>query len=201
MIPRRAAAARGFSLIEVMVSIAVLAIGLTATFPLVSYSVQRAANARRETLAQQIGVEVLEHLRTETRFDTLGASAPDLNGGGTVDGFWRREVLPHDNGAALAGSGTLANGQPIPGCLEDNAAATDFGGGAVVGPFWMTRGGEVFAVCYSVGINGPNPCPSDTCQVRALVKVLWRSAGTVVARRVPGRLTGTGIPGPTAPGT
>lgn len=160
--------ARGFTLIEVMVAMAVLAVGIAATLPLMKLSIERGTEARKLTTAQQLAVEVAERLRTELRFDALAESSPAFDAATA----WKADVLPHDVDPATPGATTACQ----PASLDDGVTY-DYG------PFPFQREGQTFLVCYELTEAGVQDAkgnnrigiPVNSAEVR--IRVLWRGAG------------------------
>lgn len=151
----------GFTLVEVLVAMAVLLVGLLATAPLVSQAVVRGGQARKLTAAQLLGQEILERLRAEVRYDSNAASSPDL----APEDAWRFDVLPHAPDRKAKPEGC----QP-PGL--DDGVPYDYG------PFRFLREDERFDVCYR--LEEVNPADPETSalpvgSVRATVRVMWRA--------------------------
>jgi type IV pilus assembly protein PilV len=172
--------ARGFSLIEVLVSMAVLAVGLVLTAHVVGYTIRRSNEARRTTVAQLIATEVLERLRFEVRYDAepdpsvqtglvLGASGFDLASA------WRAERLPWRSSDTVAPGAGAALASCNPPGAEDGESWD-------VGPFEVHRDGGRQWVCYSLSPTDAGSTYPPLSQV-ATVKVLWRTAGGWAANR------------------
>ena len=151
--------ARGFTLIEVLVAMAVLAVGLLAMTPLVSLSIQRGTYARKLSSAQQLAQELMERLRVEIRYDAEPAASAF-----TDADAWKYNVLPH-----APGTDAVAACQP---------AGQDDGFAYHYGPYVFTREDQQYRVCYSVtridtnaaGFGNLSP---KSVQVR--MRVLWPS--------------------------
>ncbi len=152
----------GFTLVEVLIAMAILGIGLLATAPLVAQGIQRGAQARKLTTAQLLGQELLERLRAEIRYDSDAASSPAL----AAADAWKFDVLPH-----APDLGTDPDGCQPAGL--DDAVAYDYG------PFPFVREGQRFEVCYrieEVDPTDPEYAALPPGSVRARVRVLWRGA-------------------------
>lgn len=151
-------AMRGFSMVEVMVAMAVLAIGLLAMTPLVSMAIGKGAQARELTAAQLLAQDLLERLRAEIRYDGGLVSDPVL----VAADAWKFDVLPHRNDV---------NADP-PECQVafDDTVAYDHG------PFEFVREDHVFRVCYDLhAITAIVPAvPVNSMEVR--IRVLWHNA-------------------------
>jgi prepilin-type N-terminal cleavage/methylation domain-containing protein len=159
---------RGFTLIEVMVAMACLAIGLAATIPLLGLAIDRGSHARKLTTAQQLAVEVTERLRTEIRFDATAESSPAFS----ADTAWKFDTLPHE----VAPAAPVATAACQPAGLDDGITY-DYG------PFPFQREGSTYLVCYELNVAGTMDAqgnhrigiPANSAEVR--VRVLWRAAG------------------------
>lgn len=159
---------RGFSLIEVMVAMAVAAIGMAATIPLLALAIDRGSHARKLTTAQQLGVEVIERLRAEIRFDATAESSPTF----VAADAWKFDALPH----AIAPAAPTATAECQP-AGQDDGIVYDYG------PYPFQREGSTFLVCYELNVAGTTDAqgnnrigiPVNSAEVR--IRVLWRRAG------------------------
>jgi len=176
MIPTSSSSSsRGFSLIEVMISTVLLAIGLTATFPLVSYATQRSQVGRRETTALYVGQDMLEKLRSDVRYNIEGGGCTAGGAPLTQSTMWAADCLDVSHFAVNAMAAVEVDGKALPTCGDDG---TPFSG---IGPFAVEREGELFTVCYLV--DGRESCPGVSCRERGTVKVLWRGGNGRVSSR------------------
>lgn len=177
--------ARGFGLVEVMIALAILAIGLVVTVPLLSYGIQRGASARKLTSAQLLGNQVLERLRTEVRYDaepSVTATGVDATSG-TFDlaNAWRAERLPYLSSETL---NTAEAGVSLTSCNPSGAAD---GATYKVGPWRVRYEGSEFFVCYRIAPSTRTDVPPHS--VEATIKVIWHgSNGGWAARWVSGLL-------------
>ncbi|WP_373044946.1 prepilin-type N-terminal cleavage/methylation domain-containing protein [Vulgatibacter sp.] len=159
--------ARGFSLIEVMVAMAVLAVGVAATLPMLKISIDRGTEARKQTTAQQLATEVLERLRTEIRFDAMAESNPAY----VAADAWKFDVLPHE----VAPAAPSATAACQPATLNDGFTY-DYG------PFPFQREGQTYLVCYELNVagiqdaRGNNRIGIPINSAEARIRVLWRGA-------------------------
>lgn len=153
----------GFSLIEVMVAMAILAIGMAATAPLLTLSITRGAEARKTTTAQQLAQDLLERLRSEVRYDGEGASPATL----AAADAWKYDVLPHAPDTGTGGAGCQPTG-------HDDGVAYDYG------PFVFLREDQEFSVCYALTEISPTDPARAGLPLRSMdvrVRVIWRGAG------------------------
>lgn len=148
---------RGFSLIELMVAMAVLAVGLIAMAPLVTMAISRGAHARKVTAAQHLAQDLLERLRAEIRYDGGVTSNPTLAEGDE----WKFDSLPHMPDADEA--------------EEDCQLGFDDGVDYDYGPFDFIRETHVFRACYALeAVTAAVPAvPAGTMRVQ--IRVLWQS--------------------------
>lgn len=165
---------RGFSLVEVMIAMAVLATGMIATGPLVHYAISRATEGRKVTAAQLLGTEIIERLRTEVRYDAEPASGTLGTYAFTLADAWKADRLPYSTqdtvNTGAAGALTTCN----PAGASD---ATTY----KVGPFRAQYEAQQFYVCYDL-VAAPAAVAAPGTSVNATVKVLWPTANGWSAR-------------------
>lgn len=163
---------RGFSLVEVLVAMAILTGGLLGTVALMSRAITTSALGRQVTVAQQLAVDLLEQLRNEVRFDSgNGAGAtPD------EDAVWQAPVLPHEIMPADAAPAECVDGvccQP-PG-LDDGITYH-------YGPYPFRREGNLYYACYSLqqaAANDPRGNPRvgiPAASADTMIRILWRTS-------------------------
>jgi len=75
----RTACSDGFTLVEVLVAVAILAIGLAALFGQISQSVFTAGYLRDSTLAQWVAVDRITELRLENRFPDIDETDGEID--------------------------------------------------------------------------------------------------------------------------
>jgi len=75
----RTACSDGFTLVEVLVAVAILAIGLAALFGQISQSVFTAGYLRDSTLAQWVAVARITELRLENRFPDIDETDGEID--------------------------------------------------------------------------------------------------------------------------
>ncbi|AKU91712.1 hypothetical protein AKJ08_2099 [Vulgatibacter incomptus] len=171
---------------EVLVAMAVLAIGLVGSAQLIGYSIARSVQARKVSAAQHLGNEILERLRTEVRFD--GGMAGPVSGlsegvAVTAANAWAADRLPYRIDEAVNG-----NGGAIAGCNPAGAVDPGPGTNYGVGPLAFRFEGNVYWVCYRLAAA---PAGYPTGSIDALVKVLWQGTSGVQARHVSAVLVGS----------
>lgn len=177
---------RGFGLVEVMIALAILAIGMVVTVPLLSYGIQRGASARKLTSAQLLGNQVLERLRTEVRYDaepSVAATGVDATSGAfDLTNAWRAERLPYLSSETVT---TAEAGISLTDCNPDGAAD---GATYNVGPYRVRYEGSEFFVCYRL-VPHPHTVGIPDNSVETTIKVIWHgSTGGWAARWVSGLL-------------
>jgi len=165
--------ARGFSLIEVMVGMAILTLVMLGTMPLIAYAIRRGSEGRQLTVAQQLAGEILEHLRNEVRYDA-GASTSASASLGTA---WDYDVLPHEVKAAGAAAAPCSGGI----CCQPDGL--DDGVTYHYGPYAFAREGNTYYACYGLQAAATTD-PKGNARTgvaagsaEAIVRVLWRGTG------------------------
>ncbi len=179
---RTAAPSRGFSLVEVLVAVGVLAIGMIATFPLMTYATQRSTQARRESNAVSVGQDVLERLRGELRYNSGGTATFDMQTAGpsSVDTRYRSDFIAGGVGAEHP---ALPTGRRAPTCTSST--------GVDANTMVLDREGELYTACYEVSNPTGSTCPGPGCRLEGNIKVMWFSPnGNALERRVTGALQG-----------
>lgn len=165
---------RGFSLVEVLVAMAILAGGLLGTVGLITKAITRGAHGRQVTVAQQLGMDLLEQLRNEVRFDSGNTSASNPE----PDAVWKAQVLPHE---------ILPVGSAGAECADDVCCQLpdqDDGVAYQYGPYPFRREGNLFYACYSLQqVQANDPMGNarvgiPTGSAEAIVRILWRSSET-----------------------
>jgi len=106
---RRAADPSGFSLIETLVAMTILAVGLTTLAQLFAMSVMTNASSRKTSVATLLAQQKVEQLRALTYgFDTLGLPLTDTGTDTTVE----PEASTGGTGLSPSPDGTLASNVP-----------------------------------------------------------------------------------------
>ena len=83
---------RGFTLIEIMVALAILAVSMVAIYKSVAGYVSNAGYLEQRTLAQWVAANLAEEMRLENPWPNLGKSDGNLEGFAGHDWFWKVEV-------------------------------------------------------------------------------------------------------------
>lgn len=89
MIPEAVRGARGFTLIEVLVALAIIAFGLIAVFGQLSQSATAAGRLRDKTLAHWVAMNTLTELRLLGEFPAVGTQSDDVE---MANVRWRYEI-------------------------------------------------------------------------------------------------------------
>ena len=172
---------RGFGVVEVMVSMAVLAVGIAVSVPLVAIGFNRGAEGRKVTAAQLLGNQVLERLRTEIRYDAEPTGGSLAGGPGfTLAEAWKSDRLPYSTADAVntGATGKLATCNPTG--VDDRIPYK-------VGPFPMAYEGNQYHVCYHLVPSARADVPAQS--VEATIKVIWTApTGGYAARWISGLL-------------
>ena len=167
-----AGTARGFSLIEVMVAMAIGTLAMIGAMQLIGYAIHRGAEGRQLTVARQLAGALLEGLRNELRYDPASSSAAVADPGDV----WKADVLPHEVKDAAASAAAPA------GDVSCQPAGKDDGVTYHYGPFSYAREGNTFYACYALRqAAAADPKGNDrvgvpTGSAEAIIRVLWRDA-------------------------
>jgi len=134
--PRRAASQAGFTLIELMIALAIMLIGLLALWTMHTSAIRSNANAHRIGMATMLAQDAMEMLSGETWIDCW--SNPDLSPTGTCGGAFPA--------ATVDGLETLP-------CFIDPGGVLVNGAGATT----TTLGPSMYLRSYHVGTVGGDP--------------------------------------------
>jgi general secretion pathway protein I len=94
--PGRGGAARGFTLIEVLVALAIVAFGMGAVLAALNQAAGNLAALRERTLAQWVALNQVADTRLNLQAPMVGVTEGDLKGFGNGDWHWRQEVVAVD---------------------------------------------------------------------------------------------------------
>ncbi len=175
---------RGFSLIEVLISMVVVTIGVLGGAGLLAMGMARNAEARRITAANHLANQVVERLRLEVRYDLEPPGGTGTVGGAefTAEDAWKAERLPYSSQDSIQPS----NSSGLPSCnppgAEDDPVVN-----YNVGPLPFVFEGHRYLVCYRIEAPNPATCLADAAC--AHVKVIWTEAGGYGAHRTMAYLT------------
>ncbi len=87
---------RGFTLIEIMVALSILAISMVAIYKSVAGYVNNAGYLEQRTFAQWATVNIAEEFRLKSPWPELGKSDGELEGFAGRDWFWRVVVSKNE---------------------------------------------------------------------------------------------------------
>jgi general secretion pathway protein I len=91
---RRGAHARGFTLIEVMVALVIVAFGMGAVLAALSSAANNVAALHDKTLAQWIALNLVADTRLNLQLPTAGTTEGDLKAFGNGDWHWQQDIVP-----------------------------------------------------------------------------------------------------------
>jgi general secretion pathway protein I len=91
--PRRAAV-RGFTLIEVMVALVIVAFGMGAVLASLSSAANNIAALHDKTLAQWVALNLVADARLNLQLPTAGVTEGDIKAFGNADWHWQRDIEP-----------------------------------------------------------------------------------------------------------
>jgi general secretion pathway protein I len=89
-----AASARGFTLIEVMVALVIVAFGMGAVLATLSSAANNIAALHDKTLAQWIALNLVADTRLNLQLPTAGTTEGDVKAFGNGDWHWQRDIVP-----------------------------------------------------------------------------------------------------------
>jgi general secretion pathway protein I len=92
---KRAAPARGFTLIEVLVALAIVAIGMAAVMSALNSSADTVLRMRDKTFAQWVALNQLATLRLSGQTPAVGSTNGDLDYAGS-SWHWKQDVVASD---------------------------------------------------------------------------------------------------------
>jgi general secretion pathway protein I len=88
------AAMRGFTLIEVMVALVIVAFGMGAVLATLSSAASNIAALHDKTLAQWIALNLVADMRLNLQLPTAGTTEGDLKAFGNGDWRWQQDIVP-----------------------------------------------------------------------------------------------------------
>ena len=97
---------RGFTLIEVLVALAIIAIALGALLSTSGSQASSAGYLKQKTLAHWVAMNELTRLNAEKRFPDLGKARGSVEMAG-VEWYWQRETLETEDKSARQVSYTV----------------------------------------------------------------------------------------------
>lgn len=164
-------AIHGFTLLEVLVALAMLFLGVTGSAALISRTIEKSTSARKITEGSLVALQTLERLRAEVRVDaepvggSCDGSTPHKGCAGgaafAVDNAWKAERLPYSSDDVARGSQSC------------NPPGADDGVTYDVGPFAVRHEGNRYLVCYRLERTSVAALGLPPTSVDARVKVLW----------------------------
>ena len=87
-------AVRGFTLIEVMVALVIVAFGMGAVLATLSSAANNIAALHDKTLAQWIALNLVADTRLNLQLPTAGTTEGDLKAFGNGDWHWQQDIVP-----------------------------------------------------------------------------------------------------------
>ena len=164
---RRISSQDGFSLLEVVLVVTILAVLTRITFPLVQDALQRAqANGAGDALGAAIRDARMRAIATGWNYQVVAYTKD-----GAVPNAFRIEGFNTATGGVAPAAGT-ASTRPFYGTNQTyemySTLAKDYGGATLVLP----AGGTTFTVVFNSGGQWPlaTPCTPVGCQVQLLTK-------------------------------
>jgi type II secretion system protein I len=91
---KRCANVRGFTLIEVMVALVIVAFGMGAVLAALSSAAGNIAALHDKTLAQWIALNQVADTRLNLQLPAAGTSAGDIKAFGNGDWHWQQDIVP-----------------------------------------------------------------------------------------------------------
>jgi general secretion pathway protein I len=88
------AAMRGFTLIEVMVALVIVAFGMGAVLATLSSAAANIAALHDKTLAQWIALNLVADMRLNLQLPTAGTTEGDVKAFGNGDWHWQQDIVP-----------------------------------------------------------------------------------------------------------
>jgi len=90
----RGAMLRGFTLIEVMVALVIVAFGMGAVLASLSSAANNVAALHDKTLAQWIALNLIADTRLNLQLPTAGTTQGDVKAFGNGDWHWQQDIVP-----------------------------------------------------------------------------------------------------------
>jgi prepilin-type N-terminal cleavage/methylation domain-containing protein len=110
---RERSSARGYTAVEILLSLAVLAIGAAAVMTMQKASVQGNLDARKTDIATSIAREWMDRIRRDSTQWTLSTPPNGVDGGAVADNFANAALLGHGGAGWFLPNDYIGNAVPV----------------------------------------------------------------------------------------
>jgi prepilin-type N-terminal cleavage/methylation domain-containing protein len=172
---RERRSARGYTVIEILLSLTVLAIGAAAVMSMQKASVQGNVDARKTDIANAIAREWMDRIRRDSTQWTVSTPATSADGGGGTSNFTNASLLGHAGTGWFLPVDYVSNTPPI-------SPGFDFLGNDIAPASALT--GAAFCVHLSETWLVNNPSAPQDNLLRVDLRVVW-SRGLDLNNSVP----------------
>jgi prepilin-type N-terminal cleavage/methylation domain-containing protein len=161
---RELRAARGYTVIEILLSLTVLAIGAAAVMSMQKAAVQGNVDARKTDMANSIAREWMDRVRRDSTQWTVSTPASGADGGGGSSNFATASLLNHVDGKWRLPIDYIGNTPPI-------SPGFDFLGNDIAPQSALTA--AVFCVHVKETWLVSNPAAPQDNLLRVDLRVVW----------------------------
>jgi type II secretion system protein I len=151
---RGGAAAGGFTLIEVLVALVIVALGMSALLETLSASASNIGALRDKTVAEWIAMNEIANARLALSRPPIGITSGDVHNCGDADWHWQRQIAAVDAVPGLY-SITVSVRRARPGSGSDSAGASSTGNNSDSNPPGSSSlGAPTLGAGSAIGITG-----------------------------------------------